>query len=609
MIEYIATLLNKLDDNQLNQLIQTSLGLTGGFMAGWADRAKTDKNLKNNIILAIDNDIIIGWSLEMYRTDSGAISIGVYVDKSHRNMNIGTELLKQLINKIKDKTDSIEVCMYNSSSFNFYKKALKPSSEDWKHDFIWACRTVPISSISLKESGEPHIVLTGWVTPDLKFISGIHNGTVNHALGLAKYYGKERAEEIIHQNPIKLGYTWLLSSGTTIAAETALSNFEKVKKWLKNNIADHNKVKTIEFSIFRKNNWPSIKMVDIDNLEEAAPVMAIVQQQHEHEFAGDFIEFIKRLENESKVGYDTKKNLWFPHVSPEGGLKTIGYGHKLRKENEFKNGISEHEVIKLLNQDLNDAKQKVYDYIKRKYNLVNIILNKHQLEMLTELVFNIGSPDKFPKFIDAVLRKDWNKAKQEYKRSYTDSAGNRKELVKRNNLFYDRYLKNVPLNENKMAYTARNPKLFDDPLKPGNVFIFHGTRNPQGIKSGGIIAQTAGVVIKDVGRKVFASHDPQTASSKTAYEEDLKFRVHGKEFRGDRFIVIASIPKNDIEINSKNGDVIINRNVDKNELIAIYPDKQNKTGGFTRIPYYLNNDYAEFGNKTWTKIEIPRKRI
>ena len=42
-----------------------------------------------------------------------------------------------------------------------------------------------------------------------------------------------------------------------------------------------------------------------------------------------FIDFLKYVENGSKIGWNEEKQLWFPHHSPEGGNDTIAYGHKL----------------------------------------------------------------------------------------------------------------------------------------------------------------------------------------------------------------------------------------------------------------------------------------
>lgn len=151
-----------------------------------------------------------------------------------------------------------------------------------------------------------------------------------------------------------------------------------------------------------------------------------------------FLNYIKSVENNTKVGFDKNKNLWFPSKSVEGGFPTIGYGHKIKDKKEvetLKHGVSDNYVQKLLIQDITNASQHVSEYIKRKYK-VNLMLTEKQNEMLTDFAFNLGSLDKFPKFVDAVLRNDVEGMKQQYKR-FTGG----KELTGRNNAFYNRFLK------------------------------------------------------------------------------------------------------------------------------------------------------------------------
>ena len=52
-------------------------------------------------------------------------------------------------------------------------------------------------------------------------------------------------------------------------------------------------------------------------------------------FSGEFVNFVKNLENAGNTGYDRKKRLWFPHPSPEGKMPTIGYGHKIKNNAEL----------------------------------------------------------------------------------------------------------------------------------------------------------------------------------------------------------------------------------------------------------------------------------
>ena len=76
--------------------------------------------------------------------------------------------------------------------------------------------------------------------------------------------------------------------------------------------------------------------------------------------SGSFVDYIKKVENQGKVGYDAKKKLWFPHKSFEGGSDTIGYGHKIQKGEDFSSGITDAQAEALLKTDLAKAKQQLY---------------------------------------------------------------------------------------------------------------------------------------------------------------------------------------------------------------------------------------------------------
>ena len=169
-----------------------------------------------------------------------------------------------------------------------------------------------------------------------------------------------------------------------------------------------------------------------------APPTNNIQQASTNALSSDFINYIKFVENGQKVGYDKVKKLWFPHKSQEGGFPTIGYGHKIQSEHEleaFKKGISDSSVESLLKSDLTIANKHVHEYIKSRYK-VDVMLTQKQNEMLTDFAFNLGGLKKFPKFVDAVLRNQWDIVKREYIRK---SGG--KDLTGRNTAFYDRFLK------------------------------------------------------------------------------------------------------------------------------------------------------------------------
>jgi len=144
---------------------------------------------------------------------------------------------------------------------------------------------------------------------------------------------------------------------------------------------------------------------------------------------GSFIDYIKKVENQGKAGYNAEKKLWFPHASFEGGSDTIGYGHKIQKGEDFSKGITDAQAEDLLKKDLAAAKQKVYR------ELGNIKLTPQQEEMFIDFVFHMGTLSKFPKFTQAALKNDLEGMKAQYKRY----AGG-KELKGRNSEFLKRFL-------------------------------------------------------------------------------------------------------------------------------------------------------------------------
>ena len=144
---------------------------------------------------------------------------------------------------------------------------------------------------------------------------------------------------------------------------------------------------------------------------------------------GSFTDYIKKVENQGKVGYNVEKKLWFPHKSFEGGSDTIGYGHKIQKGEDFSNGITDAQAESLLNTDLAKAKQQVYK------ELGGVKLTPQQEEMFVDFVFNMGTLNKFPKFTEFALKNDLEGMKSQYKRY----AGG-KELKGRNSEFLKRFL-------------------------------------------------------------------------------------------------------------------------------------------------------------------------
>lgn len=177
-----------------------------------------------------------------------------------------------------------------------------------------------------------------------------------------------------------------------------------------------------------------------------------------------------------------------PGSSPETGHKaykdsvgvwTIGYGHAATSDPAVKPGlkISDAKAKQLLKTDLAKAEQIVKDYVAT--NFPNKKLNQIQLKMLTDFAFNGGQKmlSKFPKFITAVVNKDWKTASQNYKR-----FGGGNELTDRNTKFYNTFLKPL-LSKKSTSPTKTGVDWIDNALK--------GDTNIHVVKSGDTLSAIA----------------------------------------------------------------------------------------------------------------------
>ena len=157
----------------------------------------------------------------------------------------------------------------------------------------------------------------------------------------------------------------------------------------------------------------------------------------------NFLDYLKKVENGGKAGWDEDAGLWYPHASPEGGNDTIGYGHKLLdNEVEVANiGLEDSVILEMLFTDIdraNDVANRIveghfgYDYNK---------LDADNKCMLVDFAYNLGGGGlrKFPKFVKAVCENDLNTMREEYKRYYS-ANGTKKELKQRNEQFYMLFL-------------------------------------------------------------------------------------------------------------------------------------------------------------------------
>lgn len=147
----------------------------------------------------------------------------------------------------------------------------------------------------------------------------------------------------------------------------------------------------------------------------------------------DFIGYMKSVEGTRK-----KRGKHYVYSSAEGGRGTIGYGHKLKKGENFGAGLTENQALALLEKDLNIAAKGVSRHIgKDEWSG----LSGQQRQMLVDYQFNLkGGIASFPKFRDAVIARDYDTMEREYKRNYKTSSGEWKPIKDRNEKFYNKYL-------------------------------------------------------------------------------------------------------------------------------------------------------------------------
>jgi hypothetical protein len=153
-------------------------------------------------------------------------------------------------------------------------------------------------------------------------------------------------------------------------------------------------------------------------------------------FDKEFLDYIKNAEND--VLYTKGKNI--RHKSEEGGLDTVGYGHKLTKtENAMGqvygyklDTLTEEQANAILLEDLKNKNQILINKLGTSYTN----LDPKRKQMLLDIEFNVKKGiDAFPKFKEGVLQNKIDVMKKEYERKFTDSKGVTKPLTRRNELF------------------------------------------------------------------------------------------------------------------------------------------------------------------------------
>ena len=151
----------------------------------------------------------------------------------------------------------------------------------------------------------------------------------------------------------------------------------------------------------------------------------------------NFIAYIKNVENAASEGRSSN-GVWVQHSSPEGGSDTFGYGHKIKRGEDFSQGRTDAQVDALLVDDLQAAENIVRREIGTDvYNK----LDPKRKQMLIEFAFNLGTLRGFPLFTKAVIDNDIDVMRAEHHRKYEDkNTGKWIGLKRRNDLFHKYFL-------------------------------------------------------------------------------------------------------------------------------------------------------------------------
>lgn len=123
---------------------------------------------------------------------------------------------------------------------------------------------------------------------------------------------------------------------------------------------------------------------------------------------------LRQLENSIKAGY--KNGRWYPHDSPEGGTKTIGYGHKMSGKENYSKGLTTAQVLAMQKRDLAKHSNIAKSMVDRKYGSGTFDkLPESRKVLLVDYAYN-GVLHQFPNFMDATVKGDKAKMLKEYQR-------------------------------------------------------------------------------------------------------------------------------------------------------------------------------------------------
>ena len=158
-----------------------------------------------------------------------------------------------------------------------------------------------------------------------------------------------------------------------------------------------------------------------------------------------FSTYIQTVENDKLMSGNLKA---FRHKSPEGGLDTVGFGHKLTAQEQKTNTVYNYDlstitkdnVLEISNNILRKDLEKTEKILINTYGDKFINLDNRRKQMLIDMQFNVRNFDKpkiFKNFKKALFTGDEEGMRKEYTRVFTDKDGQVKSLAR--NKFFKKY--------------------------------------------------------------------------------------------------------------------------------------------------------------------------
>ena len=322
--------------------------------------------------------------------------------------------------------------LFSLQDKNTYKDALKTGAYDWRTNF-------------LKEKGyDPTASTAGNLRKDHQAIVNKYTEKV-HAKDIKSVLGPNSTYEIVN-DPSGLPYIRVKVPGVNdyrppVKGKDVYNYGGQTKGYALDNTPDPLKYKIggQTYDIKQYQNGDEVASFD----DEYDNFRTFIQQE---ETSWDYVKNKNSavLKPDGKTYYKIYEDgMFYPyyHENADGTFEkeaTIGFGRKGPNiYNDYKGGVGLEQAEKWKDEDIDNALRKTKIYINANYgDTAYDNLPDRTKFMLADFTYNLGRLSKYPKFADAIMTNDFDKALNEYIRN--DNADG--SPLGRNESYLDTYL-------------------------------------------------------------------------------------------------------------------------------------------------------------------------